>query len=47
MRDENGATVVEYGLIIAALVLAMILGLEEVHSGITTMYNGVATNTLR
>ena len=46
--DERGATAVEYGLIVALIVLALIGGLKAVAGTTITMWNNVAdkvTNT--
>jgi pilus assembly protein Flp/PilA len=41
-KDERGATAVEYGLIAALIVLAMIAGLSQVATATTTMWNNVS-----
>jgi pilus assembly protein Flp/PilA len=43
LRDERAATAVEYGLIIAMIVLAMIGALNFLASTTTTMWNNVST----
>lgn len=40
-RDEHGATAVEYGLILAMIVIAMIGALSGVASESTSMWNDV------
>jgi pilus assembly protein Flp/PilA len=46
IRDEKAATAVEYSLIIAMIVLAMIVGLQLVATSTTTMWNGVTQNVV-
>lgn len=43
---ERGATAVEYGLIIAMIVLAMVAALNNVATRTTNMWNNVATEVL-
>lgn len=43
LRCERGATAVEYGLIIALIVLAMITALTNVANKTTNMWNNVST----
>ena len=45
VRDEAGATAVEYGLILALIVLAMVGALSSVADGTIDMWNDVATKT--
>lgn len=42
LRDERGATAVEYGLIVSLVVLAMIGALTQVAGTTTTMWNDVS-----
>ena len=44
--DIKAASAVEYGLICALIVLAMIAGLNAVAGSTTTMWNGVASNVV-
>lgn len=44
LRDTRAATAVEYGLIIAMIVLAMIAALQDVANAIITMWEGVDTD---
>ena len=44
LRDEKAATAVEYGLIIALIVLAMMAGLSQFASTTIGMWNDVAAN---
>ena len=46
-RCERGATAVEYGLIIAMIVLAMIAALNNVANKTTGMWNNVATEVTK
>ncbi len=47
IRCERGATAVEYGLIIAMIVLAMIAALNNVANKTTGMWNNVATEVTK
>ncbi|MDB5724902.1 MAG: Flp/Fap pilin component [Novosphingobium sp.] len=44
-RDEHGATAVEYGLIVAMIVLAMLGAMSGVASVTTTMWNDVSAKS--
>ena len=44
MQDEKGASAVEYSLILALIVLALIAGLQMFANSAIGMWNGVATN---
>lgn len=44
IRDEKGATAVEYGLIVALIVLAMMAGLSQFAQTTIQMWNDVASN---
>ena len=44
--DDKGATAVEYGLILALIVLAMMASLRGVASATINMWNDVASNVL-
>ena len=44
--DQRAATAVEYGLIIAMIVLAMFAGLQAVGSTTAGMWNNVSTKVL-
>ena len=44
LRDQKAATAVEYGLIIALIVLAMMAGLSQFAGTTIQMWNGVAAN---
>ena len=41
LHDESGATAVEYGLIVALIVIAMIVALQGLATETVTMWNGV------
>ncbi len=43
LEDERGVSAVEYGLIIALVVLAMIAGLSQVATTTTGMWNNVSS----
>lgn len=45
LRDCRGATAVEYGLILALLVIAMIASLSTVATKTITMWNNIADTT--
>ena len=44
LRDKKAATAVEYGLIVALIVLAMMAGLSQFASTTIKMWNDVASN---
>lgn len=43
LEDERGVSAVEYGLIVALIVLAMIAGLSQVATATTGMWNNVSS----
>ncbi|WP_254784432.1 Flp family type IVb pilin [Sphingomonas sp. OK281] len=43
MRDKRGATVIEYGLILAFVFIAMIIGLTALANTTTDMWGNVST----
>lgn len=45
LRDESGATAVEYGLILAMIVLAMLTALSGVADATINMWNDVSNKT--
>lgn len=45
LRDSGGATAVEYGLILALLVVAMMVSLTNVATSTATMWNNIAATT--
>lgn len=44
LRDENGATAIEYGLIAALIAVAIIAGAGLVGTNLSTTFNTVATS---
>ena len=46
IRDTKAASAVEYSLICALIVLAMVAGLNAVAGSTTTMWNDVSTNVV-
>ena len=44
IRDERGAAAVEYGLIAAFIVVAMVFGLMQLATSTTAMWNAVEEN---
>jgi pilus assembly protein Flp/PilA len=42
LRDENGATAIEYGLIAACISIAIILAITSVGSGLDTTFTNVS-----
>jgi pilus assembly protein Flp/PilA len=43
MRDEGGATAIEYGLIAAGIAVAIIAVVQSVGSGLNTTFTSVST----
>ncbi len=43
-KNERGATAIEYGLICALIVIAMIAGLQTLAGGSSSMWGKVQTN---
>jgi pilus assembly protein Flp/PilA len=43
VRDESGATAIEYGLIAALIAVVIITALTTVGTNLTTKFNSVAT----
>jgi pilus assembly protein Flp/PilA len=44
VRDESGATAIEYGLIAALIAVVIITGLTSVGSTLNTKLSGIATS---
>jgi pilus assembly protein Flp/PilA len=44
VKDESGATAIEYGLIAAGIAVAVIAGMATLAPAITGILNGVATS---
>lgn len=42
LKNESGATAVEYGLIAALIGVAMIVGLQALEGGLTGLFNNIA-----
>ena len=47
VQDDRGVSAVEYGLIAALIVMAMLAGLSQVASTTTGMWNNVAATAQR
>ena len=43
LRDETGATAIEYGLIAALIAVALIVALEALGTSLSGMFTGVKT----
>ncbi|HZB93280.1 MAG TPA: Flp family type IVb pilin [Stellaceae bacterium] len=43
VRDESGATAIEYGLIAALVAVAIIAGLQALAGGLNNVFSGVAS----
>ena len=44
VRDESGATAIEYGLIAALIAVVIITAVKLVGNNLTTVFNDIATN---
>jgi len=44
LRDESGATAIEYGLIAACIALAIITAVKGVSNNLKTTFNNISTN---
>ncbi|MGZ5916981.1 MAG: Flp family type IVb pilin [Methyloceanibacter sp.] len=44
LKDESGATAIEYGLIAAVVAVGIIVGLSNLRDGLNTLFNNVDTN---
>ena len=44
VKDEGGATAIEYGLIAALIAVVIIAGVSAVGTNLNTMFGNVATN---
>ena len=44
VKDESGATAIEYGLIAAIIGVGIIAGLGALKNALTSMFNQVSTN---
>ncbi|CAH1652656.1 Pilus assembly protein Flp/PilA [Hyphomicrobiales bacterium] len=43
MKDEKGATAIEYGLIAALVAVAIIGALTQLEDGLSALFNGIGT----
>ena len=43
LKDESGATAIEYGLIAAIVAVGIIIGLQNLRDGLNTMFNNLKT----
>jgi pilus assembly protein Flp/PilA len=43
VKDESGATAIEYGLIAAGIAVAIITAVQALGTSLPTMFNGIAT----
>ena len=46
VRDESGATAIEYGLIATGISVAIIVGFTHMGTSMKTMFNGIATKVV-
>ncbi len=44
LKEEEGATAVEYGLMVALIAMAIIITVALVGTNLNTLFSGVATN---
>ena len=44
LKEENGATAVEYGLMVALIAMAILVTVRLVGTNLNTLFSGVATN---
>jgi pilus assembly protein Flp/PilA len=44
MKDESGATAIEYGLIAAIVAVGIIVGLGSLRDGLNTLFNNLKTS---
>ena len=47
VKDQNGATAIEYALIAALIALAAVASLQSVNTGMKTTFNSVSSNLTR
>jgi pilus assembly protein Flp/PilA len=45
VQDDRGVSAVEYGLIVALIIVAMLAGLAQVATATTGMWNNVSSTT--
>jgi pilus assembly protein Flp/PilA len=44
VKDESGATAIEYGLIAAGIAVAILVAVNSVGSSLTTLFNTISTD---
>ena len=44
LKDESGATAIEYGLIAAIVAVGIIVGLQNLRDGLNTLFNNLKTS---
>jgi pilus assembly protein Flp/PilA len=44
IKDESGATAVEYGILVALIAIAIVTAVTAVGGQLTTLFNSVKTN---
>lgn len=44
LKDESGATAIEYGLIASGIAVACILAIDAVGTALNTMFTNISTN---
>ncbi len=44
VKDESGATAIEYGLIAAIVAVGIIVGLTNLRDGLDTLFNNIKTS---
>ena len=44
LKNESGATAIEYGLIAAIVAVGIIVGLQNLRDGLNTLFNNLKTN---
>jgi pilus assembly protein Flp/PilA len=44
IRDEEGATMVEYGLLVALIAMVALAAVQALGVNLSTLFNGVATS---
>jgi pilus assembly protein Flp/PilA len=46
LRDEAGATAIEYGLMVAVIAIGLLTTLQSFNGSVVTAYNGIAAAML-
>jgi pilus assembly protein Flp/PilA len=44
LRDDEGATMVEYGLLVALIAMVALFAVKTLGTNLSTLFNGVATS---